>query len=67
MQSTIAAARNEGESSPIQSISKQISSIAQGTKFDIENFKLSTSKVENGVSFEFEFRATIRFPEKGSQ
>lgn len=65
MQSSVIATREEEEeSSPIQDISKQISSLTRGTKFEIENFKLSTEKVENGISFEVTLRATIHFPEK---
>jgi hypothetical protein len=63
MQSSVETSREESRS-PIQSAREQLSSLVEGTKLEIETFKLATSKVEDGVSLEFEFRATVRFAEK---
>jgi hypothetical protein len=66
MQSSVIKTRDEEEeTSPIRSISNQIASLTQGKSLEIENFKLSTEKAENGgITLEFAFRATVRFGEK---
>jgi hypothetical protein len=64
MQSSVIEATRDEDESAIQSISRQISSFTQGTKLEIENFKISTEKAENGLTLEFALRATVRFPEK---
>jgi hypothetical protein len=65
MQSSVVKARDEEEETgPIGNISNQIVSLAKGTRLEIENFKLSTQKAQNGITVEFAFRATVRFPEK---
>lgn len=69
MQSTVVRTTDDGEEtgSAIEGISRQITSLVGGTKLEIENFKLSTQKVENGMSFEFALRATVRFGEKETE
>jgi hypothetical protein len=64
MQSSVVRTTNEETDSAIEGISRQITSLAAGTKLEVENFKFATQKVENGVTFEFAIRATVRFGEK---
>ncbi len=62
MQSSVLA-RNEMEEKKkrVDSISENIRAIAQENKLEFQTFKISTEKLENGISIEFEMRAKINF------
>jgi hypothetical protein len=60
MQSSALASKKEKEKGT-DSISETIRAITQGKKLEIQTFKLTSERLENGVSIEFQMRATISF------
>lgn len=62
MQSSVLARKEmEEKKKRADTISENIRVIAQENKLEFQTFKLSTEKVENGISIEFEMRVKINF------
>jgi hypothetical protein len=62
MQSAVLEGRgDELEEENRKGIPERIQELAQGRKLEIQAFKLSSERVEDGISITFELRALIKF------
>jgi hypothetical protein len=62
MQSAVLEGRGDKlEEENRKGISERIQELTQGRKVEIQAFKLSSERVEDGISITFELRALIKF------
>jgi hypothetical protein len=59
--SVLSKEKREEKGRGVDAIAEGIRAITQNTKMEIQTFKLTSEKLENGVTIEFELRANINF------
>jgi hypothetical protein len=64
MQRSVLEKEREGEKDKVDSVAEVIKAVTQNGKLEIETFKLTTEKIENGVSIDFEMRAYVNFKDR---
>jgi hypothetical protein len=66
MQTTVLAEKDSKDEASAKEIADRVRKFAQDKAFEIEIFRISSEKVEDGISIEFEMRAVIKFKKNGS-